>query len=229
MKCSRFQKTSRTPRTHGTVLSAPFGFTLLELMISLTIVGLVLVIVFGALRIGVRAWEKGEKEVDIHQRQRVVLNLLKAQMASISAEAISGEEADQFLFKGEADSMSFISNLPIVPTNTSGMVFVRYMIERADQGNGYKLMVYEKSLAFIDKKKEMKTPNESEFFELIPAAKGIQFEYLPYPENEEETPEWQESFDSENDKGNPIAVRIVLQQENRDAPLIVVARLEAKQ
>ena len=38
------------------------GFTLLELMLSLAIMGLVLLIIFGALRVGTRAWEKGEKE-----------------------------------------------------------------------------------------------------------------------------------------------------------------------
>ena len=33
-------------------------------MISLTIMALVLVLVFGAFRIGSRAWEKGEKDVE---------------------------------------------------------------------------------------------------------------------------------------------------------------------
>ena len=58
------------------------GFTLLELLISLTIIGLILVIIFGALRIGVRAWEKGERDVESHQRRRVVLGLVKRQFAS---------------------------------------------------------------------------------------------------------------------------------------------------
>jgi len=60
------------------------GFTLLELLISLSIVGLILLIVFGALRIGSRAWEKGERDVEAHQRQRIVLGLIKQQLASAS-------------------------------------------------------------------------------------------------------------------------------------------------
>lgn len=220
----QFLKTSRS----GAPLSTSFGFTLLELMISLTILGLILVIVFGALRIGVRAWEKGEKDVDIHQRERVVLNLVKAQLASVSAAEITGKEADQFLFKGEAESMSFVSDLPIVPTNMSGMVYVEYRIERADRKKkGYKLIVYEKSLAFIDKEKKMKDPEESEFFDLIQTARDIRFEYLQYPENDQDPAEWRESWDSEKNEGNPIAVRIVLQQDKMSAPLTVIARIEA--
>ncbi|HEX7533874.1 MAG TPA: prepilin-type N-terminal cleavage/methylation domain-containing protein [Syntrophales bacterium] len=36
------------------------GFTLLELLIALTITAMIVAIIFGALRIGIRAWEKGE-------------------------------------------------------------------------------------------------------------------------------------------------------------------------
>ena len=221
----QFSKTSPSDAP----LSTSFGFTLLELMISLTILGLVLVIIFGALRIGVRAWEKGEKDVDVHQRERVVLNLVKAQIASVSAAEITGKEADQFRFNGKAESMSFISDLSIVPSNMSGMVYVKYRIERADGKKGYKLMVYEKNLAFIDKEKKMKDPEESEFFDLILAAKDIRFEYLQNSENEQDPPEWQETWDSEKNQGNPIAVRIILQQDERAFPLTVIARIEATQ
>ena len=58
------------------------GFTLLELLISLTILGVIVVIIFGAFRIGIRAWEKGEKDVESRQRQRIVLDLSKQQLAS---------------------------------------------------------------------------------------------------------------------------------------------------
>ena len=223
MKYTGFHKTSQS----GVLLSTSLGFTLLELMISLTILGLILVIVFGALRIGVRAWEKGEKDIDVHQRERIVLALVKAQIASASATEITGKEADQFRFEGEAESMAFVSDLPIVPTNMSGMVYVKYIIQPADGVKGYSLMVYEKNLAFIDKEKKMKDPDESEFFNLIPAAKDIRFEYLQYPENDQDQPEWQESWDSEKDHRNPIAVRLFLQQDETASPLTVIARIEA--
>jgi len=45
------------------------GFTLLELLISLTILSLVTVLIFGAFRMGIRAWEKGERNIDGRQRE----------------------------------------------------------------------------------------------------------------------------------------------------------------
>ena len=68
------------------------GFTLLELLISLTIIGLILVIVFGALRIGARAWEKGERDVETHQIQRIVLDNMKRQIASTCLREIMSED-----------------------------------------------------------------------------------------------------------------------------------------
>jgi general secretion pathway protein J len=223
LKYSEFHKSSQ----NGVLLSGSFGFTLLELMISLTILGLILLVVFGALHIGVRAWEKGEKDVDKHQRERVVLDLVKAQIASASAAEITGKKADQFRFKGEAESMAFVSDLSIIPSNKSGMVYVKYIIQPADGGKGHRLMVYEKNLAFIDKDKKMENLDESEFFDLIPAAKDIRFEYLQYPEDEQESPEWQESWDPEKVQGSPFAVRLILQQDEMDSSLTVIARIEA--
>jgi len=44
------------------------GFTLLELLISMTILAMIVVIIFGAFRVGIRAWEKGEKDLGVRQR-----------------------------------------------------------------------------------------------------------------------------------------------------------------
>lgn len=36
----------------------PDGFTLLELVVSLTILGVIITLIYGGMRIGVRAWER---------------------------------------------------------------------------------------------------------------------------------------------------------------------------
>ncbi len=45
----------------------------------MTILSMIAVLAFGALRLGVRSWEKGEKTVETKQRVRIVLNLLQRQ------------------------------------------------------------------------------------------------------------------------------------------------------
>ena len=145
------------------------GFTLLELMISLTIVGLILVIVFGSLRIGARAWEKGEKDVEMHQRQRIVLDLVKRQIASTFVRVVNEKDKQPFFLKGDGESVEFVSRVPMVPGNQAGMVYVKYIIKEEDGSDKKSLMFSEKNTLIIEKVRE--DQEEEDFFELIPEAR----------------------------------------------------------
>ncbi|HOO91604.1 MAG TPA: prepilin-type N-terminal cleavage/methylation domain-containing protein, partial [Syntrophales bacterium] len=85
------------------------GFTLLELLISLTILSLVTVLIFGAFRMGIRAWEKGERNIDGRQRERIVLDLIKRQLSSIPVDVVKGDKA--LVLKGDGKSLEFVSDI----------------------------------------------------------------------------------------------------------------------
>ena len=115
------------------------GFTLLELLISLTIMSVIVVIIFGALRIGIRAWEKGEKDLDIRQRQRIVLDLVKRQLASICGGDVWGRDQQLASLKGDNKSLEFVSQIPLAPGNRFGMVYVKYVVKPAKEDDGERL------------------------------------------------------------------------------------------
>ena len=200
------------------------GFTLLELMISLTIVGLILVIVFGSLRIGVRAWEKGEKDVEMRQRERIVLDLVKRQIASIFVRVVKDKDEQPFFLKGDGGSMEFISRIPMVPGNRAGLVYVKYVVGAGDGGKK-RLMFSEKNTYIIEK--VMEDQAEDEFFELIPGAENIEFEYLRGPSEDEEESVWQETWDPDSDKGVPVAVKIIFQDSKDEDPIHVIAPIKS--
>ena len=209
------------------------GFTLLELLISLTIIGLILVIVFGALRIGARAWEKGEKDVETHQRQRVVLDNIKRQIASTCLREIKDEAKKEtgkkkIFFRGDSEGMEFVTRVPMVPTTRSGMVYVRYVVREEDGGDNKRLMLYEKDILFIKKEEDIGEQDEEDFFELIPGAESIEFAYLKGPEDKDADPEWQDIWDPDSDTGIPLAVKITLEGDADAAPIYVIARLQAE-
>ena len=213
--------------------SIPFGFTLLELMISLTIIGLILVLVFGSLRIGARAWEKGEKDVEVRQRQRVVLDNIKRQIASaclreIKDESKKGEDKKRLFFKGDNEGMEFLSRVSMVPTTRSGMVYVKYVVSEEDVSDKKRLMLYEEDIVLVEKLADMGDPDESDFFALIPGAENIKFEYLKGPEDKDGEPEWQDTWDPDTDRGIPLAVKITLEEDADAAPIYVIARLQAE-
>jgi len=204
--------------------SIPSGFTLLELMISLTILGLILLIVFGSLRIGVRAWEKGEKDVEIRQRERIVLDLVRRQIASIFVRVVKNKDDQPFFLKGDGESVEFISRVPMVPGKRTGLVYVKYVVQSGDKGTK-NLMFSEKSTHIVEK--IMEDQDEEEFFELIPGVENIEFEYLGGSSEDEEQSQWQQTWDPDSDKGVPLAVKIILQEGQGADPIHVIAPIES--
>ncbi len=137
------------------------GFTLLELMIALTIVAMIVVIIFGALRIGIRAWEKGERDVDSRQRQRIVLDLIKRQLTSTSVSEVWGMDQQLVSLTGDSKSIDFVSHIPMTPGNRLGLVYVKYAVRREKEGNKEHLTFYEKNVVLLDKKIGAGNPDES--------------------------------------------------------------------
>ena len=202
------------------------GFTLLELMISLAIMGVVLLIIFGALRVGTRAWEKGEKDVAVHQRQRAVLGLLSRQIASACIYEIKMGD-DAFYFKGSEGTMEFVSRSPIVPGALTGVVFVKYMILEGDGDGKKQLKLYEKDAGFL-KEEDVQSQKDEDLFTLISDIEDIQFEYLKGNEDKSEM-DWQASWDPSEEKGLPLAIKIVLNQDEETAPINLIVPIRCQE
>ncbi len=206
-------------------VSSTSGFTLLELMLSLTILGVVLLIIFGALRIGTRAWEKGEKDVAIHQRERAVLNLMAQQLSSACLYEIKvGDEP--FYFRGSEGEMAFVSRNPIVPGSFTGVVYVKYMIQETDGEEKMGIMLYEKDAGFL-KEEDLEARPAEDFFSLISGIQDIQFEYLKRTEDKGETA-WQASWDPSEDEAMPLAVKIVLKQSENTAAIDLIVPIRCR-
>ncbi len=201
------------------------GFTLLELLISLTILGVIVVIIFGAFRIGVRAWEKGEKDVESRQRQRIVLDLIKHQLASICLREVKDASQQPLLLKGDNKSIEFVSHIPMAPGNKFGMVYVKYLVKPEDGGERERLTFWEKNIVLLNKETDMSHLHEDDFFELFPGVQSIAFEYLKGG-TDEETSQWQETWDQAIDEGFPRAIRVILMEDVEKAPIYVIARIK---
>jgi len=198
------------------------GFTLLELLISLTIVSVIVVIMFGALRIGIRAWEKGERDLDMRQRQRIVLDLIKRQLASTSVGEVWGGDQQLVSLKGDTKSVEFVSHIPLTPGNQFGMVYVKYVVKQKKGDEGERLAFRERNVASPDAKTSAGNPEEGDFSELLTGMKSIVFEYLKVRPGEEAS-RWQKSWDPAIDKGVPRAIRVTLEEDDEKAPIYVIA------
>jgi general secretion pathway protein J len=198
------------------------AFTLIELIISMTIVAVILVIIFGAFRVSIRAWEKGEKDIDKQQRYRIVLDLVRRQMISASFKKIEVEDKHQHVLKGDASSFEFLSHVALKPENRFGVVFVQYRVVQDEKGND-SLLAYERNVLFFDKDFKSEHIDPDAFFKLIPTAQHIYFEYLkPAEQDLQEKPQWVNTWDPEHDKGAPAAVKLTVVDQPDNTPLVII-------
>jgi general secretion pathway protein J len=89
------------------------GFTLLEMIIGITLLGLVLVLLYGGLRLGARGWDAGDKAIEANSRQVLVAEFLRRQLSLIYPMRWRKADGVSVLaFSGEPHSISFAGPLP---------------------------------------------------------------------------------------------------------------------
>ena len=95
------------PGTRNPELPGEAGVTLLELLISMTILALIFVTVLGAVRVGSKSWESGERRAEENQRTRTLFYTLARELTMIYPLRVKDQDKDVVAFRGNADSLMF--------------------------------------------------------------------------------------------------------------------------
>lgn len=93
------------------------GFTLLELLIALSIVAALLVILMGGFRVGLAAWRQGEDRAEAHQHLRSLAGLLSRSVAGTFPYRIAPRPGagPALQFQGEERQLAFVTVAPPFP------------------------------------------------------------------------------------------------------------------
>jgi len=91
------------------------GFTLIELLVSLTLLGLLFVLLLGGLRFGTRAWERGTSTAAAGDTVRSAQSLLRAEIerACPRRTAARPEQPPRVAFTGDAVELGFLAPAPV--------------------------------------------------------------------------------------------------------------------
>ena len=186
------------------------GFTLVEVVIALTIVATLLVITFGGLRVGLTAWQRGDERAEVLERARSLTQIVTRTLAAAHPymTAAHAGKAGGLLFEGAPDRVAFVTSVPPFPTAVP-MAFTAVTLSQ-EAGPVAGLAMRQKPL-----------PNEEPFDRgLQPAlvdgtVSDVRFRYL-----RESDGAWTENWDAVEEKALPLVVEITLTivQAGRSAP-----------
>ena len=170
------KRTASKRKDPGRPPASDDGFTLLELLISLTLLVVIVVITMGAMQLGSRSVAAGEKKMNDRERFRTVLSLIEAQIQSQLP--LTYEEAGKrrYYFRGDETTLRFSTSHSIW-SGRRGYVIVDYRVEADDSGK--EVLSASEQIPGIEGR--WNTP--------LLEAKGISFDYF-YRDPTEEKGEW---------------------------------------
>ncbi|MBI5788187.1 MAG: type II secretion system protein [Candidatus Schekmanbacteria bacterium] len=155
----------------------PQGFTLLELIIAMTILGLMMAVIMGGFHLGIRAWEKGEAKAEHNQKLRVVLdNMLEEIRSAHSLFIQSDEKVKYHAFWGENDRIKFITTASGLQ-GEANISYTRAVTYYVSSGTG--LVMKETACLGGDCFEDLESRDE---VVLDPNVSSIQFQYCYIPE-----------------------------------------------
>lgn len=89
------------------------GFTLVELLVGLSLLSLILLLLFGGFRFGLRAWEAGGDRIAAVNEIEMAQHLLRRQLAEAQPVTIGSlSQGVPTLFQGDDAGVTFVSPLP---------------------------------------------------------------------------------------------------------------------
>jgi len=175
------------------------GFTLLELLMALAIVGALVVIAFGGVRIALASWRQGEERAEAYQHLRgIALTLGRSVGAAYPYNATRTDTPTAvLLFGGTATSLEFVTQTAPFPPSIP-VAFAAVVIELGTTGEQRGLIIRQRIL-----------PNRNPFTEATvvfndPALTELSFSFL------DDSGAWQDTWDVDTQKRLPKAIRITV-------------------
>ena len=113
-------------------LAAQGGMTLLEVLLAVSVLAVLAVLVAATLRVGIRAWEVGQRQADAQQEVRAVVELVTEALAGAYPYrgSTSGGLERAVLFDGTTDEVRFVTTAPPVGLDAPAAPFHAVVLGR---------------------------------------------------------------------------------------------------
>lgn len=229
---------SGRPQAGGKSLGSVFGFTLLETVIVLTILGLVATVMFASFRFALNSYLTSQERLAEEAHRRVLHEQIRRQIGSLFALRPTGAflepqegsttppdlpamaYAQIPLFYGSSESVTFITVAPLMLMENPGLTVVRYGLAQDEYGRYY-LGAMERRFVGLGSFVEMAGNPQGKPLPLVEGIERLQFEYYGYLTESQEYG-WAESWNGEERQAVPRAIRIWSDDQEMTVPVNAV-------
>lgn len=214
---NRHATNRENPRANG-------GFTLVELLVAMTLIGLLFVALFGGLRFGTRVWEAGVERGEDFAEVEVTQALLRRQLDQLLPLPVPDQQEQEISFSGEQERLTFTAPAPS-QFGLGGIYYFDLFAERAEPGQRLVL----RWQLYRPDRDEPFNEEESQQRTLLENIEAVQFGYYGDPEQFEigerlDKGEWRERWVGADLPPQLIAVRIVFpENDSRYWPELIIA------
>jgi len=180
------------------------GFTLLELLISMSLLVVMMAMTYSVFQTAMVAVPRGEEAADQSARLRMATALMTRQIRSMVDYPAETDEEVHSYFVGDGQSFSFVTAAPQLGGG-EGLGWVTYTTDGEVLGMAERLI----SAMGADSEEEEvgETPDEAAEAILLAGLAGARFQYLRLDGNE---PEWLDAWDGMEEQSPPAAIRVTL-------------------
>lgn len=194
------------------------GFTLVELLIALTLMGLILTVVYGGLRLGMRSWEAGEAQTGRVNEVRVVYDFVRRQLQQSLEVYANTERGRVIAFVGEPQQVQLVT--PLLEHLGRGGLY-QVTLDRVDNGGTDSLRMrwrpFQTGIPGVTQSDDDETASEEAV--LLTEVTDLEWAYFGATQPNE-APVWADRWD--NLLVRPLLVRLKLSVRGEPWPPLVV-------
>ncbi|MBI5075234.1 MAG: type II secretion system protein [Nitrospirae bacterium] len=188
------------------------GFTLLELLIAITLSILLLAVLGAAMRLGHKSQEKGTERGEVTQKMRILEDRIAWLIRGAYPYYVKKTDEKKIFFEGKSDRAGFVTSSIDVhgtgPEDLAGLKWVSIFVD--SEGLKIREKVFFLEDVFEDR--------NGKVYLLDPEVRKIEFEFFEIKEGEKQG-NWITEWDPEDKETIPLAVKVKMTLQRNDQKL----------
>ena len=198
------------------------GFTLIELLVGLTLLGVLLILVYSALNVGLRAWDTGDARASDASHQRIVQTFLRRELEQIFPIRWRGIAESRIAFEGGKSELRFVTALNLgASVKDGGLQWGHLYVADDGEGANAKRSLFLTREVFDLHAQDWSGQGSAKPTRLIAGVKELEISYFG-AENDASEPKWNSEWNFP--LRMPLLVKIAVTTDNgREVPELVVA------